>query len=253
MVKDDKKNTTDASRRKFLKSSGLAVGGIAVGGALGGIFGMYGDNGETDAPTVSTQEPADHHSHALRYFTSRAEFEKLGQATERIFPEDDNGPGAIALGVPYYIDHQLAGHWGINAKEYRQGPFYEGEPEQGYQSQLLHHQVFDLGLEYLDVHSQERFEANFVELEGEQQDEVLQAFDEDEVEIPGLSSNLFFELLLTTTIEGAYSDPLYGGNKNMDGWRMKEYPGVQLSYTDRIEEEEFIEIEPSSLHNTHNS
>jgi gluconate 2-dehydrogenase gamma chain len=243
--------TTNKSRREFLKNSGIAVGGIAVGGALGGVLGLYGNEQEAPAETAAPQ-PAPQHDHALQYFTNRADFEKLAQATERIFPEDDNGPGAIALGVPYYIDHQLAGQWGINAKEYRQGPFYEGTPEQGYQSQLLHHQVFDHGLAALDRYSEDNYGDIFVSLGGEEQDEVLQAFENDEVQIPGLSSSLFFELLRSLTIEGIYADPLYGGNKDMAGWKMKEYPGVQLSYTDHVEEEEFLQIEPKSLHDTHN-
>lgn len=249
---DQKLESTDNSRRQFLKNSGIAVGGIAVGSALGGILGMYGEKEEAPAESAATPQPAEKHDHALQYFTNRADFETLGQATERIFPEDDNGPGALALGVPYYIDHQLAGKWGINAKEYRQGPFYEGVPEQGYQSQLKHHQVFDLGIEALNNYSQEKFDNIFVALDGEQQDEVLTAFENDEVKIPGVASSLFFELLRTLTIEGAYADPLYGGNKDMAGWKMKEYPGVQMSYADKVEEKEFLNIEPKSLHNTHN-
>ena len=33
-------------------------------------------------------------------------------ATERIYREDEHGPGAIALGVPNSIDKQLAGPLG---------------------------------------------------------------------------------------------------------------------------------------------
>jgi len=33
----------------------------------------------------------------------------------------------------------------------------------------------------------------------------------------------------------------------MDGWRMKEFPGSQMSYLEEIDSEEFIEYEPSSL------
>ena len=54
------------------------------------------------------------------------------------------------------------------------------------------------------------------------------ALEKDEVKIPGLKSSFFFEILRKSTIEGAYADPLYGGNKDMQGWKMKEYPGVQM-------------------------
>lgn len=247
---DEKDKSVDPSRRDFLKKSGYVAGGVVGGGVLGGLLGseFWGDGTASDAPTEA--EPQ--HDQALQYFKSRADFEILSHATERIFPEDDNGPGAIALGVPYYIDHQLAGKWGINAREYRQGPFYKGEPNQGYQSALKHHQVFDLGIEALEKYSQSTFDTNFADLDGEQQDEVLMAFENDEVDMSVISSSLFFELLRTLTIEGVYADPLYGGNKDKQGWAMKEYPGVQLSYTDRIESEDFIEIDPASLHDTFN-
>ena len=247
-------DATGSSRRKFLKSSGMAVGGIAVGGALGGLLGMGGKSEETPTATATKEtQPAEQHDQALEYFTNRADFDILGQATERIFPEDDNGPGAIGLGVPYYIDHQLAGKWGINAKEYRQGPFFEGELNQGYQTQLKYHQVYDLGIEAIEKYSQATFGEGFTALDGEKQDEVLVALENDEVDIPGLKSSFFFEILRKSTLEGAYSDPLYGGNKGMQGWKMKEYPGVQMSYSaDQIASEEFLEIKPASLHNTHN-
>lgn len=236
-----------SSRRDFLKKSGLVAGGVITGGAIGGLIG-----GETEQVTkVATQAPveAQQYDHALEYFQKRADFELLSQVTERIFPEDENGPGAIGLGVPYYIDHQLAGKWGINAKDYRMGPFFEGEKVQGYQTQLKYHQIYDLGLEAIENYSKATYEDSFVNLEGEQQDEVISALENDKVNIPGVKSSFFFEILLKSTMEGAYSDPLYGGNKNMLGWKMKEYPGVKMQYTaEQVASKEFLKIEPSSLH-----
>ncbi|MGJ9459843.1 gluconate 2-dehydrogenase subunit 3 family protein [Oceanobacillus sp. CF4.6] len=271
MSKDEKKlDAKGSSRRKFLKSSGMAVGGIAVGGAIGGLLSMN-DKGEQPTPDTATEDtqPAQQHDQALEYFTNGADFDLLGHATERIFPEDENGPGAIGLGVPYYIDHQLAGKWGINAKDYRQGPFFDGktdlggevrlgreqeQPNLGYQSQLKYHQIYDLGIEAIENHSQATFNEGFTALDGEQQDEVLVALENDEVDIPGIKSSFFFNILRQSTLEGAYADPLYGGNKDMQGWKMKEYPGVQLSYTpEQVESKEFIEINPSSLHTTFNT
>jgi gluconate 2-dehydrogenase gamma chain len=53
--------------------------------------------------------------------------------------------------------------------------------------------------------------------------------------------------LRQATLEEAYADPLYGGNKNMAGWKMKEFPGSQPSYANMIDSEEFQEIKPISL------
>ena len=57
------------------------------------------------------------------YFTPE-QYRTTEAAAERIFPKDKNGPGAKELLVAYYIDHQLAGGWGMGAKEYISGPFY---------------------------------------------------------------------------------------------------------------------------------
>ena len=245
---EEKLGMKKSSRREFLKKSGYVTGGLIGGSVLGGVIGSEIWNPDEDvAPEVAQQ-----FDQALQYFKSNADFDILSQATERIFPADENHPGAIDLGVPYYIDHQLAGQWGINAKEYRLGPFYKGDPTQGYQTQLKHHEIFDVGIEALDTYSQSNFNNNFTKLEAEQQNEVLNAFDANKVDMTVISSSLFFELLRKLTIEGVYADPLYGGNKDMQGWRMKEYPGVQLTYTDLIESEDFIEIEPMSLHDRFN-
>ena len=69
----------------------------------------------------------------------------------------------------------------------------------------------------------------------------------DKLKMKTLPSSGFFALLKEATLQGAFSDPLYGGNKNMEGWRMKEFPGARASYADLIEEEDFVELEPVSL------
>ncbi len=238
----EEKNT----RRDFLKKSGYVAGGVIGSGLLGGVIGSQFQEDES-----GTNKAGPQHDQALQYFVNKDNFQTLSQATERLFPEDDNGPGAINLGVPYYIDHQLAGLWGNNSKEYMQGPFYKGE-NQGYQSQLNRNEIFDLGIEALNLQSESKFSENFVSLEEDQQDEILKVFEKDNVDMHGVSSSLFFELLRTATLEGVYADPLYGGNKNMEGWRMKEYPGVHMSYKDKVGSDEFIEMKQASLHDTHN-
>src|SRR5699024_11920340 len=91
------------------------------------------------------------------------------------------------------------------------------------------------------------FGDSFPELEEDQQIEVLTMFENGEVELKDVKAETFFNLLRQGTLEGAYSDPLYGGNRNMDGWRMKEYPGPQSAYINMIEEEDFILMDPISL------
>ncbi|NJN84322.1 MAG: gluconate 2-dehydrogenase subunit 3 family protein, partial [Caldilineaceae bacterium] len=41
----------------------------------------------------------------------------------------------------------------------------------------------------------------------------------------------FFQLLLRHLREGVFADPIYGGNRNMAGWKLLGYPGVWTSYS----------------------
>lgn len=242
------KNDKGVSRRDFLKTTGIAAGTLVGGGLIGGAIGY---NARKDSGT--TKRAGDGKEEYIaspkgrKFFKNNHDFDILSQATERIFPEDELGPGAIGLGVPYFIDNQLAGSYGVNAREYMQGPFDVGEPTQGYQTPLIRQEVFLRGIRKLEQEAQSRFNDSFVNLEGEQMDEILTDFQKGEIEMDGLPSNFFFQLLRSATLEGAYADPIYSGNNNMDGWRMKNYPGNQMTYINDIESEEFKKIEPKSL------
>ncbi|GAA0614084.1 gluconate 2-dehydrogenase subunit 3 family protein [Virgibacillus siamensis] len=241
---DDGKNQeekTDISRRKFLRNSGYAVGGLAVGGVLGGVIPW----GTDDDKKNRTAKQSQNYNQALMFFT-QAEFNTVDAATERIFPNDENGPGAHELGVAFFIDHQLAGSYGFNARDYMQPPFFHGEKEQGYQGRLKRREIFKIALREMQNYSHQTFKKGFTELTEEQQDKVLQDFQKDNVKLTTISASGFFDLLRSLTLEGLYSDPLYGGNRDMDGWRMRNYPGSQMSYT-KIIEGEFKEMEPKSL------
>ncbi|PID20452.1 dehydrogenase [Sporosarcina sp. P3] len=259
------------SRRNFMKNTGLLAGGLVGGTLFGGLL-----TNQLQKPGESTDSGKEdgHLLEARIFFSNSEDFLILSAATERIFPKDDLGPGAIELGVPYFIDRQLAGEWGTNAKEYMKGPFlqtgavdaYENledtEQDKGpnaetqiptpavrYQTPMTRGEIFLEGVHALEKTAQEKFETNFPKLESEQQDEILLMFEEGKAKMNGVASTTFFNLLLQTTIEGAYADPVYGGNRNMDGWRMKEYPGPRMSYTAEIEAEDFIVMKPESLRN----
>lgn len=264
----DKNEKEGLSRRQFLKSSGLVAGGVVGGSLFGGLL----TNQFQKKELLTEKQDFVNLQEARMFFSRREDFEILSAATERIFPKNDNGPGAIELGIPYFIDKQLAGSWGNNAKEYMRGPFIQNLQVQGaqdndrnqdsqgpntetqsptptprYQTRLNRSEVFILGLRKLDSVAQEKFELKFADADDNQQDEILQMFENNEVDLAGVDAETFFNLLLKVTIEGAYADPVYGGNKDMMGWRMKEYPGPRMGYLEQIEEEEFLVMEPESL------
>lgn len=245
----DKKNENNQpeqeSRRRFLKNSGLVTGGI-VGGSL---LGSFIDNPFTKDKTTSDKDEKSKKAftETRMFFTRFEDFYVLEAAVERIYPEDDNGPGAIELGVPYFIDKQLAGPYGSNKFDYMKGPVQEVDVASSYQTLMSRGEVFIEGIRKLNAKSLKDHDEKFHELEGEQQDELLTAMEAGEIELRGVTGTTFFNLLRQMTIEGAYADPLYGGNKNMMGWKMKEHPGIRPGYSDLIEEEEFQVIEQMSL------
>jgi len=239
-----KKRELDTSRREFMKRTGIATGGVIGGALLGGYFGNPFESEEAAAPV----EKADKlYTETRMFFTRYEDFVVLEQATERIFPEDDNGPGAIGLGVPYFIDKQLAGEYGSNIKDYMKGPAQQVEDINTYQTLMDRGEVFIEGLRKLNAESEEHYDATFINIEGEEQDSLLKDLEDGKIELEGVTSSTFFNLLRQMTIEGAYSDPLYGGNKDMQGWIMREHPGIRSSYVDLIESEEFQKLEPVSL------
>lgn len=240
----DKNESVDHSRRKFIKNSGIAVGGVVVGGALGSLI---PHKQKTEQQQASTAKKQVNYNDALMFFTLD-QFKTTEAATERIFPKDELGPGAKELGVPYYIDHQLAGPWGLNAKDYMRGPAYTAEATQGNQLLMDRREIFILGLKGLDDYSNKKHDKNFAQLSDDQQDDVLEVFDAaKEFKLTGATTKQFFQLLRSMTIEGAYADPLYGGNKNKAGWKMRDFPGSQTGYTETIMKKEFVKIEPKSL------
>jgi gluconate 2-dehydrogenase gamma chain len=242
MMADNKEQ--DQGRRKFLKSSGLVAGGV-IGGSLFG--GLLTNSFKTEPTTKEVVEDERGYEEARIFFSRKEDFDVLTAAVERIYPEDDHGPGAIALGVPYFIDKQLAGEFGSNGKEYMQGPFKKVDDSEGYQSRMTRGEIFIEGLRKMNEVSQKQFDGKFNETEGEQQDEILQSLEKGDIKLAGTSSQYFFNLLRQMTIEGVYCDPVYGGNKDMQGWVMREYPGPRAAYINEIESEEFVKQDPISL------
>lgn len=256
----------DHGRRRFLKNTGIFAGGIVGGSVFGGLLtNQFQTKEETEQKEQLFQE-------ARVFFSREDDFQTLSAAVERIFPEDDNGPGAIELGVPNFIDKQLSSFWGTNAYVYMKGPFlqnntvinYEQQstdqsrsgsnasqkpsiPSPRYQTRLNRGDVFLVGLQKMKEVAESKYDNAFHKLDSDEQDEILVAFEKGEVDIPGLRTKPFFHLLVQTTIEGVYADPVYGGNKNMAGWKMKEFPGPRAAYMNEIESEEFIVMEQKSL------
>ena len=196
--------------------------------------------GALGAATIPATTGAQQHAHGAakseKYmFLSAAEVAFLDAAVARLIPADKLGPGAKEAGVTYFIDQQLFGGWGMMAKMYRQGPHGEGTPQQGYQSPLTPQEVYRAAIGEINAACTKQYGRAFEKLATAQQDEVLRALDEGKFPLEAVPARFFFNLLLDNTIEGFFSDPIYGGNRDKIGWKLVGFPGVAAVYTQHVE------------------
>ena len=176
--------------------------------------------------------------------------------TARILPGTPDDPGAREAGVVYYIDNMLASENPFAEATYREAPFaetYRGDSppaddddgfdtvwiaedqveRYGYQSILTPRDVYRSGLTSVDRFAGDRFGSAFVDLAEAQQDEIIGAMvDGEATGFEDPSGESFFHVLRRHTCEGLFSDPVYGGNRELAGWLLIGYPGAQRAYTE---------------------
>jgi gluconate 2-dehydrogenase gamma chain len=167
-------------------------------------------------------------------------------ACDRLIPADESGPGALSAGVPNYLDKQLGGAWGAGERLYRSGPWQSGTPSQGYQLPFSPAELFHASLRAI---SRDLGRGTpFHEMSGEAQDAYLKSLESGAHDLDGVPSAVFFDMLLKMTVEGFFSDPVYGGNRDMVAWRMIGFPGAYADYYEAIDRHGVkFEREPMSL------
>ena len=141
---------------------------------------------------------------ALETALSPAQFKTLEAFIDRIVPRDELGPGAVECGAANYINRALAG--AIAAEK----------------------EAFLEGLAGTDALARATHNLAFADLSPEIRDELLTSMDN------GTAANFpnarpFFGRVRRLTLEGMFSDPYYGGNKNFAGWDLIRYPGPRLA------------------------
>ena len=173
-------------------------------------------------------------AYSPRYFNGE-EWVFLLAACERLIPADKNGPGALELGVPEFIDREMEGPFGHAATWYMQGPFASALPELGYQSSLTPRAVYRYGIAAVDAHCRRIFgNKSFSELPATEQDSVLTDLEKGALDFENVSGKSFFGFLLQNTKEGYLADPIHGGNKNMGSWKMIGFPGARADFLDWV-------------------
>lgn len=338
----------DNPRFDFTRREAVVAGGSFIGLSI--VARRAAASSEFSLQDV---EEAEIEEQGLQYFTIE-QAEIVQDMANRIYPSDENGPGAPEAGVVYFIDRQMNQDWGQGERWYMEPPFpgygeleldtaveeatpiggsvggegvgepaehdgadeaeetdadedgaegdenadeaeaenggdgddeneieddeaaeeaeeQEGDPEdpeaddvevewadeepsegQGWQQPLTPAQAYTYSIDFVEAYCEAEYGDGFVDLDGDQQDEVVEALENDEVgTFRGLEPSDFFALLRENTLEGMFADPMYGGNQEMIGWRLKNFPGTPGalgSFRENIQEEEYIEIdEPRSM------
>jgi len=214
-------------RRSFLKGGAAALVGVTTSSAAQ-------DSAAPSPATVPAQSDSD--GNYLPQALTAPDMVILKAAIDRLIPADELTPAASDLGIDRYIDRQLAGPFGAGARWYMQGPFAQGLPTQGYQSRRTPAQLIQDGLRALDAESQVSNSAfAFADLQPEQQDAMLKNLESGELVLADVDSKAFFTMLLQLTQEGFLADPMYGGNRNMAGWKMIGFPGARGNYLNWVD------------------
>jgi gluconate 2-dehydrogenase gamma chain len=218
------------TRRTFFKAAGATAAALsAKAGALADDAPPHGP-GAGAAGAQAAAQPGSPPSPAHYIFFRPDEARFIEAATARLIPLDANGPGALEAGVPSYIDRQMGGAWGAGERLYRNGPWQPGVPGQGYQLPFTPAEVFRNSIRAINDDLQRRRSTSFDKLPGNEQDAYLESLQTGQQSLNGVPAHTFFESLLALTIEGFFSDPIYGGNKDMAAWKMIGFPGAYASF-----------------------
>ncbi len=227
-------------RRKFLLGAGIAGTAVATGLS----------QAEPAAAAAQAQAPAAAAAQPEPLLAlNETEHAFVVAAVDTLIPADELSPSGSDCGIATFIDRQLASAWGGGAKMYRAGPFHKGKPEQGYQLALTPAEFFSAGIAAANAWSRKTYGHDFDRLSPDQRVEALKAMQDGKAEFADFSSRAFFARLLAIAMEGFFSDPIYGGNRNKVGWRMIGFPGLPATYINLYEEyrDKPYVVEPRSI------
>lgn len=127
---------------------------------------------------------------------------------ERMFPGDELGPGAVAIGVVDYLDRALAGAYRDQSEAYR------------------------VGLATFDRIARERYGAPFADCSPDRQDALIAALEAGTLaELRSPPPRELFAMLRAHLQEGLFADPAHGGNRGKLGWKFLGHTGVWFENT----------------------
>jgi gluconate 2-dehydrogenase gamma chain len=218
------------ARRKFLLGAGLAGTAIAAG-----ITEPTEAQQPTPAPPPAAALPPQEIEPFVTLTAPEAAF--IVAAVDTLIPTDELSPSGSDCGVAIFIDRQLGSAWGGGAKMYRAGPFVKGKPEQGYQLSLAPREYFAAGIAATNAWTRKTYGGkDFDHLAATDRIAALKAMEDGKAAFENFDARAFFAQLLSITMAGFFSDPIYGGNRDKVGWKLLGFPGLPATYADKIDD-----------------
>ena len=216
-----------ADRRAFLKGAGVAAVALPVAAISQpspaqtppAAAAIAAQNGPVGFQSLSLEEAA---------FTEAL--------VDHMWPKDELTASGAELGIAAFIDRQLAGADGQGDRHYLQGPFRKGKPKHGDQLPLTPEQYFKAGVAATDAACRMKFSKPFDKLAPAERESFLQ--DLAAVRVKGGSIQLgtwFNALVCPLFVQGAFADPIYGGNRDKAAWKLIGYPGLPAVYGQDVE------------------
>jgi gluconate 2-dehydrogenase gamma chain len=146
-----------------------------------------------------------------RVSLTRPQMGTLKAVLADLLPKDNLGPGAVEAGVHVYIDRALAGSYQASRPVY---------------AKLL--ALFEKSARSMGAKS-------YATLPAAKRTKLLASFEAGKpIGVPhaqGAAVAGGFALLLEHMREGMFGDPMYGGNRNLSGWKLIGYPDILLTPT----------------------
>ena len=218
---------TPSQRRMFLRGAAQ----IALTSALPAAVPV------AVAMPAATRQATSRPAYQPVYFTA-AEWAFVNAAVDRLIPDDGNGPGGVAAGVPEFLDRQMELPYGHGAYWYMHGPFHPDAPATlGYQMRQTPRELYRLGIAIGERVAHAAHGQPFAQLDAAARDAVLTSIDGGQLAADGAQAAAFFALLLRNTREGYFADPQYGGNRDMGAWKAIGFPGARADFTDWIDQQ----------------
>jgi len=214
-------------RRDFLK--GAVVGGAAA--ATGSS--ITPQDAQAQQPSAVAPAAPASSGYAFLNLEEAAFVEAL---VDHMVPADELTPKGTDIGINIFIDRALASGWGKGDRLYMQGPWKRGTPSQGYQLPLTPAQLYREGVAATNAHCRKTYGKAFDAITEQQREEVLLALSGGKLEFAdGLPARNFWTILYQTVMQGMFSDPIYGGNRDKAGWKLIGFPGAIAVHRENVE------------------